>query len=198
MNPKRGKRFSKPQTPHRPLVLCWAAFVPLFHTILLDLLLQPRLVIARQPANDLVKFTAQPCPLNAGSGRNPKLSKLCQSCAPMGVLLADGIRGGAVKHELVLIQRVGVLFRAVSTAIFYHGCEETKLGSRCCGKEDANRSKQPGHQEDPLVILAQIGNQFRRMQGIEGLLVDNKLPRFAGGKGRRLFSLLPGYAWVMS
>jgi hypothetical protein len=36
------------------------------------------------------------------------------------------------------------------------------------------------------------------MKCIECLLEDNKLPRFPSGKGQRLFSLLPSYAWVIT
>ena len=43
-------------------------------------------------------------------------------------MLADGIRGSSVKHELIPIQRALVLLRAVSAAILYHGCQETELG----------------------------------------------------------------------
>jgi len=34
----------------------------------------------------------------------------------------------------------------------------------------------PCHQEDPLVVLAQMANQVRRMKCIEYLLEDNVLP----------------------
>jgi hypothetical protein len=45
------------------------------------------------------------------------------------MLFSDGIRGCTLKNELILIQRSFVLLRAVSTAILYYSCEETKLGS---------------------------------------------------------------------